>query len=809
MSRKCIAILITLFFVCFNVISVSAEVKDKPSIARELYDSKDKVSTKDIEVNQKRTMKFSSSGSIVLDDVAKNERHIVFVLDTSGSLKGVVGDDPSPFDYALFSGGAERFNMQGDSQKVIGKIHANGAVNLSTSNNKYSFTYPTETNPEESKGAIEYIGEATINEKATNNEMFTPGINIDMPELIEVLRRADLMDGGVTVSEIQEFWKGDYKDNNVKLGAPNADKEMRYKNVNRPFNGSERTLPNGTRKVNEYKYNQDMFEITGNGTFKIPDKTIYWFDGPVFFSVNVEFEGTGMIVADGDVIFTGTKITTKSSNPDCMVYAASGNILVLNDTSNFNGILYAPGGAIDFKGANVKVKGSVVAKELNSIPANLEVEYAQGNAKEIVERVDPPVTYSSQMKSVVKNYITDVAKDKTKVTKVGVVKYDVNANDSDEKLYNITDGELDDIVDAIDLIKDQDTGKSNLGDGIRKAYKILDKNNTASKTIIVLSGSRPNHWTAKQGSTTEIYLEKNDVLTNTRFKEDKSEDNFSNRSIMYSKSMSEIAASKGIVPAFINFLEEPKDATAIGYKEKHAAWEKVENSFKEIADEVFDGILNYKDGHYNSNSKDTEPLPLIESLKKNKGLKTLYYKSSYTTLNNDIENIVDINDIDYSIDVTVSFKFKLPLGVKIDEKKLSNNFVPGTPEKDFDSKGAEVYRQVIESNPADPNNIYSISLIGNKIPDPADSSKSLMKFTLPVDFMKDVKIEGLKFILLQKIGKNEKSNLEFLGDEFTMTYSYNYNRLNPISNVIQKDSKSFTINPSTVDYNVFYKVETN
>jgi len=106
-------------------------------------------------------------------------------------------------------------------------------------------------------------------------------------------------------------------------------------------------------------YNSSKTFSTNNVRF---DKPTY-VKGDLRFNCNT-FMGKGIIIADGDITFSGNNLKIQNDEPVCF-YSINGNINFYANSVTLDGIVYAPKGSVLFYGNEFTVNGRVVAKEVN------------------------------------------------------------------------------------------------------------------------------------------------------------------------------------------------------------------------------------------------------------------------------------------------------------------------------------------------------------------------------------------------------------------------------------------------------------
>lgn len=773
MRSKGIAVLLTAVLTAgLNFLPASAAVVQSPVLKRTV-DFKAGDAGNKVEVNQKRNITFNQDGGFTINNPAVNDKEIVFLFDTSGSLNERPPQKPDPFDFALFSGGDEEaFNIQGDRQIINGKIHANGDVVIRGNNHSV-------TNNGSKVNTIEYVrsvvdGGTIVDGKLVPNT----GTIIDKDDKISTdsfikspwIEMMDLADDLTdptkqsVFNRTKDFYFGDYR-------------SMPYINDSRPAYKDLKELNKNT-KIGE---RDGMFYIEGSLT--IPDNMILRFhDRPVLLSNDLIFQGKGILIAGGDVILQGGKVITPAVGPDdpidSMIYSEKGSIKLQTNSSIINGKLYAPEGDIVLQGSDVTVNGSVVAKRLNSIQAKLTVNYKTGAIDEVIDEINKEPTPAETMMAEIKRFVASYPLSET-ATRVNVVKYDLNGNDTDNKLYNIATeaGKLS-LYSKIDSIKFDDIlGKSNLGDGLRKAYHLLTKNNSiASKSIIVISGSVPNRYTVDNNG--DNYKGIADLTNSINFVDDldPTEPNG------YAIEMGKMATQSSIVPYFINYL--PKG---------HDDWLEVNAALSDIAGQIID-----------------KPAPIIVKLKEkfekaNPGSTFSLYSSepvNESELSTIIDNVLEQLGNSYSAKiVTAKFEFKLPKGAKL----LNDSKLPSGFKSTRNADGTQTITGDIMTRSQTP-----VIVNGTE-----DTITNNVKYDIPDNLLfNNKKITDIKFVLVDKLAKGQDYRpITFIAGDCKVEYEIQYSGYQAgidgekTRAVINDKVVATTITPYTV--NVYMKIDQN
>ena len=114
------------------------------------------------------------------------------------------------------------------------------------------------------------------------------------------------------------------------------------------------TYKNGTYTMSPDQFNEMIVAF--------PDKTMY-------INGNVTIDGsgvcaTGCLIVSGDITFNGSGVNMSAGDAMCLA-SLSGNVTFDGGGGEFNGILYAPAGAVTFNGNINMINGSVFGNTVN------------------------------------------------------------------------------------------------------------------------------------------------------------------------------------------------------------------------------------------------------------------------------------------------------------------------------------------------------------------------------------------------------------------------------------------------------------
>lgn len=510
---------------------------------------------RETELGTSGDISISHSGELSVDGTIINEKEIVLVLDNSGALNSYQEDMLTPLDFGIYSN--NNLTIQGQNAKINGSTHANNVFKTT------AFTV-----------AI------TESCSASSFELISPYMDIDNFINIEVpiempYFHSKLINEAITSDQVYdpEDFKGP--------------------------GGNRRPMPGQTGIYIEYKQAQQRFEITGNGTLVI-DSCMY-FKSDLFISLNeTNNVNEGFLIADGKITIQGRDIYPRGPNDKLYVYSINGNIEFQTSGCTINGIAYAPGnpsnpgsGNIIFSGNNNTINGSIVGSDLNFDAAGLTVNHVENQFDSVERKYFEGSSYLNSIKDAARAFVNLFKGSKTKMS---VIQYSESANNNDFRLYDLSsETEANQLKESINNIVPGTSGYSNMGDGMRRAYHILNgsSDSQAEKYIIVLAGSEPNRWT----SSSNVILE---PKTNNGDAQYLKPDELLYKSVDYAEDIGNIIAGSNIEAFFIDFsidgigsvlesIAVSSGAKVITETGKH--YYRADNSLELL--HIFDGIHSY------------------------------------------------------------------------------------------------------------------------------------------------------------------------------------------------------------------------
>ncbi len=393
-------------------------------------------------------LSYKQDSDIVIDKI-KKDKEISILVDSSSGMNEYVKDNPSPFDYALFSGSTtEDLVMNSSDINITGSVHGNKSVEM----NLGSITV---------EGSIEAVEKVTISKGKKVNKKDNASF-VGMQDLSGEFRVDAMYNDGYYIAKGEptpDFGDGvDVYDVSGEKPAWN-------------INGSKLVLPEG--------------------------KTIY-VEGDLTLSLS-EISGEGFIVATGTISINVSKFTSK----DIGIYSVNGDVNFYIGTVSEDGgvglygLVYAPKGTVVANTSAFNMEGCVVAQNIESGSGGFKIKYndSLGTVEKIKTYEDDIRTIAVARESI-KNFVEELKESYSESDiKVNIITYDEKARIGLEK-YNITDRTLDEFNEYVNHIDLSDKEGANLGDGLRIAHYNMDPN--ADKYIVVFSAIDPNRWTKNE-----------------------------------------------------------------------------------------------------------------------------------------------------------------------------------------------------------------------------------------------------------------------------------------------------------------------
>jgi len=318
----------------------------------------------------------SNKNSIVRNLYAEATLQSIDVKVNSHSGSSTNGQVPSAFKYSIYSGqgfianGYTRFNegdIQSDGSYKIdnngGDVYVDGdtILNGNILINGYLAT-------SQGEGSVMRNGFVKIKKGIQYNK------NESLPEFGQ-----DEEDNVKTASIVSSSHTAKGFNGSISTNGWNEDLEVDGIQCSHYVDG--RVDVNGNADVNIYPAVQNGEEtkygwyingdlcFNGENTINFIEPVIVWVNGDVIFNGKTQINGSGTIVADGQIIFNGFGGTHYSTNEDLIAFISLGKEMpsagekwggiIVNGFGKYEGIFYAPHSDIVFNG-DAKVFGAVV-----------------------------------------------------------------------------------------------------------------------------------------------------------------------------------------------------------------------------------------------------------------------------------------------------------------------------------------------------------------------------------------------------------------------------------------------------------------
>ena len=471
-----------LIFDTSPAIPETIELPDDPSVAYELnqpeiYLSRNANSTVEIgSINKISLVQIGFLNTFGLGKLV-GQKEIVILLDNSATERNVFEEIRSPLDYGIFA--RRNFRGLGNSSKVLGDIHAN---NLFES----------------------YISNLVVSGKCSASQFtFGYGTNTSCAGMVDITETLEM-------PVFHQQFIDEASANSLVFDPANF-----TPNTNYPFPGQP--------GFNIRLESGNTFLITGSGTFNISSSM--HFKGNLRISVPYTANtGNNFLVADGFVKLEGRNVNPEILSEEALknntnklnIYSIHGNIWVATENSNLYGILYAAGitgnplypydcGDVIIQGINNDLYGSVVAGNDVRLEGSFATVHCTSESNSIIEKNFLPSELRFSARDAAKQLIDKFAGTNTKIC---VLQYSDSANANDFNFYNVSEAaNVSALKTAIDNIPVNTSNSSNMGDGLRRAYQMLNDTQSspsATKYIVSLSASSPNKWTSNEEYNTSI-----------------------------------------------------------------------------------------------------------------------------------------------------------------------------------------------------------------------------------------------------------------------------------------------------------------
>ncbi|HEX3027949.1 MAG TPA: hypothetical protein VHT34_01270, partial [Clostridia bacterium] len=399
--------------------------------------------SKPADFGEERVLTFSDSGKIDVPGFINSAKEIAVVVDTSKKY------EINPFNYALFSDSEMR--LQGSTINVKGDVHANGLIKA-------------EQNTLNVEGILE-----SVETVSTQGDTGKTTIKQHVPT--------------ISLPNFSEFIKNDIK-------------KLTQITINSSLSNQDKICTSGVYLGHDSSTNTIRF--TGNTFNWYTDNTVLYFSGNVDFTNGINFSGKKQyIIAEGNIIIEGNIC----NGDETCIYSKKGSITIKPSNSCIDGVIYAPNGNVTYSTTGNKVNGCVVAGTIDNATNSFNVVHPE-NDSDLVKQIGHYVDEYYLAKA--KDFMLDLlGKVRASGVKMSIISYSDSANQihgnsqNDFSLYD-TESEYTVLKNIIsDNLKASNDDKSNIGDGLRRAYYTLKGSpSNVPKYMIVLAYNNPNTWSA-------------------------------------------------------------------------------------------------------------------------------------------------------------------------------------------------------------------------------------------------------------------------------------------------------------------------
>jgi len=430
-----------------------------------------------------QNLEYSLESDVQIQAREKN-KEIILALDTSASMgtsSASTPFDPRIFDYTLFAGSVDQ-----------------SSDNLAISATKFTFEGNVHSN-----GKIGNYGA---------NYDFTINGNIEAVNHIQ--------------ADYQNFMNGTISAKTLSIEGCNLTNATKNPGAEVPVINDMAPLPiesiKSKAQANGGLISTDNITISGQ-TLNM-NSPIYT-EGNLTISAN-SYSGNGLIAAEGKVTLKGTGVTQNSGGTLC-IYSAydsnqGGSAISINcNDGAFYGLIYAPNGTVTLSGSNFTIYGRIVAKKISVNSYNTKVvdkdhsTLVEGIKEMFVSRLD-------DQKEAAKAFIDKFAGTDTRIGIVSYAKTAVVAMDSyNNALFSLArpanvaylKAYIDRLKPQSEYIEGTDIPMRNIGDGMRRAYYVLDNSPdiNASKFVVIFADGEANVRTIDDPFTNNPYIADGDA----------------------------------------------------------------------------------------------------------------------------------------------------------------------------------------------------------------------------------------------------------------------------------------------------------
>lgn len=423
-------------------------------------------------------LEYSLSGDVDIQAQEKN-KEIILALDTSASLGAANGTETlndDIFDYTLFSGetntslNKDILYFESTGVYVKGKIHSNGRISFNSSSGSAS-TY---------EGNVE------------------------------------------AVSSISATWGTIFKGGTVSGSSVPSESSCTLSNgasYNVPGNISVVTgmVPASLDLLRQDAQARGKYYISSQSS--PPMGQTLSFDCPVYADGDLtiqpdSYKGNGLVAASGNVTINGTNVSQDAGGSMCIY--SNKDVSINCNNGSINGMIFAPNGTVYLSGTNFTINGRIIAKSIRS--ASMGISIIDKGYPSLVDELKK--YYDSRLndeKEAAKAFIDKFAGTDTRIGIISYSKTAVVATDAyNNALFSLSrpanvaflKAYIDRLQCQYEYIEGTSTPMRNIGDGMRRAYYVLDNSPdiNSSKFVVVFADGAANVRTIDDPFTNNPYI---------------------------------------------------------------------------------------------------------------------------------------------------------------------------------------------------------------------------------------------------------------------------------------------------------------
>jgi hypothetical protein len=412
-----------------------------------------------------QNLEYSLASDIEIQAQEKN-KEIILALDTSASMattKDSTPFDPRVFDYTLFSGlvdpNADNMLFSATNFSVKGNVHSNGKIGIYGASNQVTID-----------GNIEAVDSIYAGYQIfKNGTASASSLSLDGCTFTNATQNP-----GATVPVITGM-------------APLPADEIKNKaQGNGGFMSTNNLAISGqTMSLNSPIYTEGNLTISADS-----------------------YTGNGLIAAKGTVTLSGAGVSQNAGGALC-IYSAydstagGGDAISINcDSGAFYGLIYAPNGTVNLSGSNFKIYGRIIAKKITISSYQTQIiDQAYPSLTDGIKNMF--ITRLDDQKAAAKAFIDKFAGTDTRIGIINYGKTAVVCMDSyNNALFSLSrpanvaflKAYIDKLQAKSDFLEGTNIPMRNIGDGMRRAYYVLDNSPdiNSSKFVVVFADGAAN-----------------------------------------------------------------------------------------------------------------------------------------------------------------------------------------------------------------------------------------------------------------------------------------------------------------------------